>query len=63
MATDGFWDVMTSRNAVAFVQAMIKNPSEYAESLDRDAMAALLIEEALRRGSFDNITVIIIWLR
>jgi serine/threonine protein phosphatase PrpC len=63
MATDGLWDVMSSWDAVAFVRALIQNSSEYAESMDRDAIVALLIAEALRRGSFDNISVIIIWLR
>lgn len=63
LATDGLWDVMTSWDAVAFVRAMIRNSREYADSMDRDSIVVLLIEEALRRGSQDNITAIIIWLR
>jgi serine/threonine protein phosphatase PrpC len=61
MATDGLWDVMSSSDAVAFVRTLIQNSSDVG-SIDRDAMTALLIEEALRRGSYDNITAIIIWL-
>ena len=62
IATDGLWDVMSSFDAVSFVRAVIQNSSEDIGFIDRDAVAALLIEEALRRGTYDNITVIIIWL-
>jgi hypothetical protein len=30
---------------------------------DHDLMASMLVDEALRRGSNDNITVLIVWLK
>ncbi|EEC47961.1 predicted protein [Phaeodactylum tricornutum CCAP 1055/1] len=58
LATDGLWDVMTSSDVVAFIHALI----EQGEDIDRDPIAAMVVEEAIRRGSYDNITVLIVWL-
>jgi serine/threonine protein phosphatase PrpC len=55
LATDGLWDVMSSSDVVSFVHALMN-------SEEGDSIAAMLVEEALRRGSDDNITVIIVWL-
>jgi len=96
VASDGLWDVMSSREAVKYVQSMMagsvgalpeggvaqgNRPSDvdlrtwqaqYSEDrgLVRAAlqsrkkkMAKYLVEEALRRGTYDNITVAILWLK
>jgi serine/threonine protein phosphatase PrpC len=55
LATDGLWDVMSSSDVVSFIHALI-------DSEEGDSIAAMLAKEALRRGSSDNITVIIVWL-
>ena len=56
LATDGLWDVMTSSEVVAFVHALL-------DGEERDSIVDMLVEEALRRGSYDNISVVIVWLR
>lgn len=61
LATDGLWDALSSTDAVSFVRKLLEM-SHNDESLERDSIAGLIVEEALRRGSFDNITVIIVWL-
>lgn len=53
VACDGLWDTMEDQEAVDFVR-------NYKES--RNKVATALIEEALQRGSTDNITVIVYWL-
>uniref|UniRef100_A0A804P4I5 protein-serine/threonine phosphatase n=1 Tax=Zea mays TaxID=4577 RepID=A0A804P4I5_MAIZE len=50
LASDGLWDVVTNEEAVAMVKP-IQDPQEAANKL---------LEEASRRGSSDNITVIIV---
>jgi len=59
LATDGLWDVMDSADVVTFIHELLDVSADVAE---KDDIASMLVEEALRRGSFDNITVIIIWL-
>lgn len=56
LATDGLWDVFSSGGAVDFVLEAI------TDGRDKDRIATLLVEEALRRGTYDNITVVILWL-
>ncbi|KAL3940760.1 MAG: hypothetical protein SGBAC_004767 [Bacillariaceae sp.] len=56
VATDGLWDVFDSEDAVDFVMAKRQDGHE----LER--IATLVVEEALRRGTYDNVTVVIIWL-
>lgn len=97
LASDGLWDVMSSRDVVRFVQQILqgsvgalqegseragktRRPSRplrewvrtYSEDrvivravLDtrRDKMAQYLVEESLRRGTADNVTVLVVWLR
>lgn len=97
LASDGLWDVMSSRDAVRFVQQILqgsvgalqegaqrvgktRRPSRplrewvrtYSEDrgmvravLDtrREKMAQYLVEESLRRGTADNVTVLVVWLR
>ncbi|KAJ7534435.1 hypothetical protein O6H91_13G094400 [Diphasiastrum complanatum] len=50
LASDGLWDVITNKDAVALVKSMF----------DPESAAQRLSEEALRRGSADNITTIVV---
>ncbi len=61
VATDGLWDVLSSSDTVAFIRALLDNMDQ--DAIDRDSIASYVVEEALRRGSYDNITVIIVWLQ
>eukprot|EP00980_Cylindrotheca_fusiformis_P008959 scaffold1912_cov135-Cylindrotheca_fusiformis.AAC.6 len=56
VATDGLWDVFDSNDAVDFVLSLRQD----GHQLER--ISTLVVEEALRRGTYDNITVLIIWL-
>jgi serine/threonine protein phosphatase PrpC len=61
VATDGLWDVMTTMDVVGFVHALIEEDDGELMT-DPDLVAAKLVEEALRRGTYDNVTVMIVWL-
>ncbi len=54
MASDGLWDAMTSQEAIDFVKEKLKKSS------DLNNIALALQNEAIRKGSQDNITVCII---
>ncbi|GBF88929.1 hypothetical protein Rsub_01428 [Raphidocelis subcapitata] len=54
MATDGVWDVMTDAEAVALVRDTVKDPQMSAKRL---------VTEALSRGSRDNCTALVVFLR
>lgn len=73
LASDGLWDVMTSQNCVNFVterlhpskqQVKHMRPSELErqKSTRRKRMSKDLADEAIRRGSCDNVCVVILWL-
>ena len=62
LASDGLWDVMSSQEVVSYVHQVLDNTSKSHKDESRRSMAKDVVEEALRRGSSDNITVIIIWL-
>jgi serine/threonine protein phosphatase PrpC len=62
LATDGLWDVMSSADTVAYIRALRHGAVDDA-AMERDSIAALVVEEALRRGSSDNITVLIVWIQ
>jgi serine/threonine protein phosphatase PrpC len=58
------WDVMSSSHVVAYIHALLEQNHDDNDSYaTRDEIAHLLVEEALRRGSSDNISVVIIWLK
>jgi serine/threonine protein phosphatase PrpC len=56
LATDGLWDVLESNEAVALIQKLVE------QGLPRDQVATWMVEESIRRGTYDNVTVLIIWL-
>ena len=56
LATDGLWDVLESSEAVDLIQKLIE------QGLPRDQVAKWMVDEAMRRGTYDNVTVVIIWL-
>ena len=53
LACDGLWDVIRDQEAVNFVLDRIG---------ERELVAKYLVEEALKRGSADNITVSVAFL-
>ena len=52
-ACDGLWDVMSDQQAVDFCL-------QYKE--DKANISKYLIDEAIRRGTTDNVTVVVAWL-
>lgn len=54
LATDGLWDVITSEEAVGLVRDTVKDPVMCSKRL---------VTEALARGSLDNVTAAVIFLR
>ena len=74
LASDGLWDVMTSQDAVDFVTARLEKSKASAERLTteerakklkeaRRSMADVIVQEAMRRGSADNTSVVCVWLQ
>jgi serine/threonine protein phosphatase PrpC len=72
LASDGLWDVVTSQEAVSLIHDRLRAESsenagsaEYSENVKlvlRKNMSKFLAREALRRGSADNISVVVVWL-
>lgn len=54
MACDGIWDVIPSAHAAALVQSTVKEPSMCCKRL---------LAEATTRGSRDNLTCVVAFLR
>lgn len=71
LASDGLWDVMSSQEAVSFVHNKLKTPLKAACAEDmerlqftrRKNMSRFLASEAIRRGTGDNVCVVIVWLK
>ena len=59
-ATDGLWDVMGCQEVVNFVRQNLPN-IETDEIIDVDEIARKLVKEALRCGSVDNISVVLLF--
>jgi len=57
LACDGLWDVMDNQAAVDFVSA------EYLRASSAEKIARRLVKEALRLGSQDNITLVIVFFK
>jgi len=53
IACDGLWDVFTYQEAVHFVEKQLKLTEDLNE------VSKNLVNEALRKGSLDNVSVII----
>eukprot|EP00933_Yihiella_yeosuensis_P035160 TRINITY_DN28636_c0_g1_i1.p1 TRINITY_DN28636_c0_g1~~TRINITY_DN28636_c0_g1_i1.p1 ORF type:complete len:281 (+),score=52.10 TRINITY_DN28636_c0_g1_i1:78-920(+) len=68
LACDGLWDVMVDQQAVELVVECMKELTPIARQLELEGrslaeiLARMLVEEALQRGSQDNISCIIIFL-
>ena len=61
LACDGVWDVMSDQEVVDFVKVY----AGHKDGLSRekfDVIARALVDEALRRGSTDNVTAIVVQL-
>ena len=59
VACDGVWDVLNDQEAVDFVRSRIDpnaSPAEYPD------LAQALVAEALRRGSTDNISCVVVYI-
>ncbi|XP_074306799.1 protein kinase and PP2C-like domain-containing protein [Silene latifolia] len=54
MASDGLWDVMSNEEVVSIIRDTVKEPNMCSKRL---------ATEAVQRGSKDNITVIVVFLR
>jgi serine/threonine protein phosphatase PrpC len=54
-ACDGLWDVFSNKDAVKFVNNLLKN--KYSGNI-----AKKIAEEAIKKGSYDNVTVNILFL-
>ena len=54
MASDGLWDVMSSMEVIHIINNTVKEPGMCSKRL---------ATEAVERGSKDNITVIVVFLR
>lgn len=73
LASDGLWDVMTSQDCVNFIHERF---NEFPKAMNdvtplemqrlqharRKTMSRFVTDEALKRGSGDNICVVIVWL-
>jgi serine/threonine protein phosphatase PrpC len=59
VACDGLWDVMSDQECVSIVKG-------WSDKVDDETkvakVAQWLVDEAMKRGSTDNITVIVAWL-
>ncbi|KAG5191135.1 phosphatase 2C-like domain-containing protein [Tribonema minus] len=63
LACDGIWDVLSDEEACAIVARAAAEAGEGGGEGDaRNAPAQALVAEALRRGSTDNITVMVVFL-
>lgn len=74
LASDGLWDVMTSQDVVTYVHKRMEkelakghldkhDDVENFKLVLRRNMAKFVAREALRRGSGDNICVLMVWLK
>lgn len=62
LASDGLFDAMSSQEVVSFLHRhAINRASSFVP--EHNILAKALAEEAIRRGSSDNVSVIIVWLK
>jgi serine/threonine protein phosphatase PrpC len=53
---DGLWDVMSDQQAVDLCLKCLKSQA------DQQHVSKYLVDEAIRRGTTDNVTVVVAWL-
>ena len=72
LASDGLWDVMSSSEVVSFVHNRLDSPAKTggkpvgpksAKLVRRKSMSRFVANEAIKRGSGDNVCVVIVWLK
>lgn len=64
LASDGLWDVMTSQEVVDYIREIMHTKTEaYTQHDKRRNMAKIVANEALERGSADNVCVLVLWLK
>mmetsp|Transcript_23812 Transcript_23812/g.52622 ORF Transcript_23812/g.52622 Transcript_23812/m.52622 type:complete len:506 (-) Transcript_23812:410-1927(-) len=56
VATDGLWDVMDSDDAVNYIKLTLE------AGVSKNRIAEEMVQEAMRLGTYDNVTVVIIWI-
>ena len=61
LASDGLFDVMTSQDVVSFIHEELANTKPEDHQYLRKNIAKLVADEALKRGTLDNITVLVLW--
>ena len=63
IASDGLWDVISNQDSVDFCHSALATAKRNHEIIPdvKNHLAKLLVEEAQRRGSMDNISAVIIW--
>ena len=64
-STDGLWHVFSSQGAVDFVNFLlskVESTDDNKRANIRENMSKLLINEALRKGGDDNMSVVVRWL-
>lgn len=62
LACDGLWDVMADQEAVDFVVAHCKENSKSDQVLSPNQFVAeALVEEAIERGTTDNVTAVVVF--
>ena len=64
LASDGLWDVMSSQDVISFVHKRLCSEDNSFQGLRarRQSMSTAVAKEALRRGTGDNVCVVIVWL-
>jgi len=68
LACDGLWDIMNDQQAVELVGECLRELTPIARRLEAEGrsvaeiLARMLVEEALARGSNDNISCVVIFL-
>lgn len=61
LASDGLFDVMTSQDVVSFIHEELTNTKPEDHQYIRENIARFVADEALKRGTLDNITVMVLW--
>lgn len=59
VACDGLWDIMTDSEAVQLVDEYCR---DWNDGEKKAQVANYLVNEALRKGTADNVTVVVIWV-